>query len=423
MLKKFNKKLTIISTFIVSFIVLFFVFLPSIYGFTVKGGENITIKEDINDDLYISGNSVYITGQVSGDLVAAGGQLNINGPVSQDLIVAGGQININSDIGDDIRAAGGTINIDGNIKGDVVIAGGQLNILEGTIIEGDLVLMGANASIYGEVKGKVLASGGQIKLSGKVENSVEISSVGTLKVDDNAQIYGDLIYSSSRKADISPNAKITGNVEFTEIDSKAKADKMDKFKGLKIFGVPFGFLSVIFGASIVAKIISFISIFVLGIILLILIPKVFNKFNERMRTNLGYCVGGGAISLFGIPIAIFIIIIISFILFLTVLGSAVGFVLTLGSLVLLIAYLLAIYINTIFLAYLLGKVILSKSSLNLDKYGWQVLAYFIGLVIIMIIYALPFIGWIARFAGILFGLGGITMILKDLIFNACSKQS
>jgi predicted tellurium resistance membrane protein TerC len=60
---------------------------------------------------------------------------------------------------------------------------------------------------------------------------------------------------------------------------------------------------------------------------------------------------------------------------------------------------------------------LSKTKLNLNKYGWKVLAYLIGLAIVMLIYAIPFVGWVAQFAGILFGFGGLVMLLKDWIWG------
>jgi hypothetical protein len=51
-----------------------------------------------------------------------------------------------------------------------------------------------------------------------------------------------------------------------------------------------------------------------------------------------------------------------------------------------------------------------------------VLAYLIGLVIIMIIFSIPFAGWLIRFAGILFGLGGLALVIKDMLAQSCRKQ-
>lgn len=141
-----------------------------------------------------------------------------------------------------------------------------------------------------------------------------------------------------------------------------------------------------------------------------------------MKHTPGYCVGGGAIVLFGVPIVSLVVFIITILLFITIIGSGAGIVAIASNVIMLIVYGLLIYLSTIFLSYFLGRTILPKTTLNMEKYGWRVLAYLIGLVIIMIVYSIPFAGWVIRFAGILFGLGGISLVLKDLMVKACRKK-
>ncbi|GAH20631.1 unnamed protein product [marine sediment metagenome] len=62
-------------------------------------------------------------------------------------------------------------------------------------------------------------------------------------------------------------------------------------------------------------------------------------------------------------------------------------------------------------------MILIKTSLNMSKYGWKVLAYLVGLAVVVVAYSIPFAEWIIRFAGVLFGFGGIALVLKDMIFK------
>ena len=140
-----------------------------------------------------------------------------------------------------------------------------------------------------------------------------------------------------------------------------------------------------------------------------------------MKTSFGFCVAGGAITLFGVPVAIAILGFIGILLLITVVGAGLGILAFTTNTVIAILYFVLIYTSTAFLSFLLGEVILSKSKLNLQKYGWKVLAYLIGLAITMIVYSIPFIGGIAKFAGVLFGLGGLTMVLKDYIWTATAK--
>lgn len=146
-------------------------------------------------------------------------------------------------------------------------------------------------------------------------------------------------------------------------------------------------------------------------------PGFFERFTERMKKTLGYCIGSGAIVIFGVPIGSIIIFIISIILFITIIGSALGAVIMASNAIMLIIYGILIYTSAVFLAFTLGKVILSKTSLNMDKYGWKVLAYLIGLIIIMTLYSIPFAGWLIRFTGVLFGTGAIVLALKDIVLS------
>ena len=139
----------------------------------------------------------------------------------------------------------------------------------------------------------------------------------------------------------------------------------------------------------------------------------FNKFNERMRTTLGRCVGAGALMLFGVPIGSLILFIVSILLFVTLIGAGLGIVAITSNFILIILYTLLIYLSTVFLSFFIGRMILYKTSLDAGKYGWKVLMYLIGLVILMVLYSVPFVGWLFRFAGILFGFGGLMLVIKD----------
>jgi len=386
---------------VVSFLLLF-LFATPLFAFTSKSGEGISITKSIKDDVYSFGGTINVESDIEGDFVSAGGKIQIDGNISQDLIAAGGYLTINGDVGDDVRVAGGTITINGNIADDSIISGGQIAIGQNTKIGGDLLVSGGAISIDGEVAGDVQGSGGTINISGKVDGGVYIDSVGSLIIADGAEIAGDLIYTSSNEADISEGAVIGGEIKPT-ITEKAAEIKVPRKAGIAIFTATY----------IGGKVVSFLSLFVLGIILILAVPGLFNKFNKRMQATLGRCVGAGAIMLFGVPIGVVILFLIAVLLFITIVGAGLG-VLTLSSnFILIILYFVLIYVSSVFLSFFIGDKILSFSRLDLNKYGWKVLAYLIGLVIIVIAYSIPFVGWIIRIAGILFGFGGLMLVIKD----------
>jgi len=401
-----------IIVFLLAVSVILFISAAPLWALDSEKQDDSSFSTRFNDDLYVFGSDLFITEDVAGDLVMAGGRINVDGNTAQDLMVAGGMITINGDVGDDIRTAGGTINISGDVEDDLLGVGGQISISEASVIGGALVLTGGTLDIACTVEGNAILSGETITISGKIDGDVKIDDVESLKITGSAEITGDLVYSSSTRANISDDAVIGGEVKETIV----KEVKPETLKDGRTLGAVF--TATYYGG----KIIAFLGLFILGIILILAIPGFFQKFNDRMKNNLGYCVGGGAIVLFGVPIASLIIFILSILLFITIIGSGLGIVAMASNVIMLIVYGLLIYFSTVFLSYLLGRVILSKTSLNMDKYGWKVLAYLIGLVIIMIVYSIPFVGWIIRFAGILFGLGGLSLILKDLMVKGCRKK-
>lgn len=401
-----------IIVFLLAVSVILFISAAPLWALDSEKQDDSSFSTRFNDDLYVFGSDLFITEDVAGDLVMAGGRINVDGNTAQDLMVAGGMITINGDVGDDIRTAGGTINISGDVEDDLLGVGGQISISEASVIGGALVLTGGTLDIACTVEDNAILSGETITISGKIDGDVKIDDVESLKITGSAEITGDLVYSSSTRANISDDAVIGGEVKETIV----KEVKPETLKDGRTLGAVF--TATYYGG----KIIAFLGLFILGIILILAIPGFFQKFNDRMKNNLGYCVGGGAIVLFGVPIASLIIFILSILLFITIIGSGLGIVAMASNVIMFIVYGLLIYFSTVFLSYLLGRVILSKTSLNMDKYGWKVLAYLIGLVIIMIVYSIPFVGWIIRFAGILFGLGGLSLILKDLMVKGCRKK-
>jgi hypothetical protein len=398
---------------IILFVVICSLFLFAIatplYAFTSKSGESVNLTTDESDDIYAFGKNVLVSSKITGDLVAAGGKIDLTGEVTQDLINAGGYLNIGGKIGDDVKAAGGVITISGTINDDLVIAGGQITIDKGAKIGGDVVVSGGMLTVNGEIAGKLVVSSDTVEITGKISKDVEINTASSVKVASGAEIGGNFNYTSSKEAEISKDAKISGKINYTPIKVEAKAPK-----NKALIGIPLG----IFGATYIGgEVVSFLSMFVLGILLILVVPIIFKKFNSRMRSSLGRCVGGGAIMLFGIPAGILILWFICALLMLTVVGIGIGLLGFCSTFIIAALYFILIYCSTVFLSFFIGELILSKTKINLSKYGWKVLAYLIGLAIVMLIYAIPFVGWIVQLAGILFGFGGLVMLLKDWIWG------
>ena len=396
--------------FIFVFLASLFLFATPVFAFTARGGEDLSIAESIDDDVYAFSNNITFSGNINGDMITAGSQINILGPIKGDLLAAGGTININSEIGDTVRAIGGMITVNSQLKKDLVAAGGQVEISSNALVDGDVVINAARVVINGNVNGNLKLSASDVILNGQTTGSVTVNAAN-IKIGDTAKILGDFSYTSEKEAQISANAEIVGKTKWikSELQAKAKPEFSPDIKK--------GALAIFTATWFGGKVVRFFSSFALGLILLLLIPKVFNKFNARIKNTPGLCVAGGAIVLFGSPVAMLIILVIGLVLLITLIGSALGGLMVFANFYLILSYALLLFTNNIFLSFFIGSLILKKKTAALDKYGWKLLAFLIGLLITSILFAIPFMGWLTQFAAILFGLGGLAMIIKDWLIS------
>ena len=389
-----------------------FLLVAPLYAFTHVSGDSVIINTEIEDDVYALGNSIRLLANLPQDFVAAGNNIKVSGDVGDNLIAAGGMVNISGNVGNVARVAGAIVTIESETANDLIVAGGSVNIERDAMIGADLVVTGGKVEINGDVGGRILATGGTIDINGKVAGDVIIDRVGKLNIGPSAFLEGNLNYSSSQPASVHEQAQIAGEIDFTFLEEPLREVRITPADPLALFTATF----------VGAKIVSLISLFVLGLLLMLFIPKAFDRFNSRMNSTMGNCAGAGAIALFGTPLAALTLFVISVFLFITVIGSGTGLMLVASNIILIIFYLALIYASILFLSYFIGRKILSRTSLNFNRYGWKVVAYLIGLVILSVAFAIPFIGWLARTAAIIFGLGGLVLILKDWFISASRIQ-
>lgn len=401
----------------------------SVWAMESQTGEYIAIAQDevVEDDLYVAGSTVRIDGTVRGDVIGAGREIIINGLVEGDLIAAGQAIVINGTVTDDVRMAGQVLQIGSvaRIGDDVVAAGASLETQSGSEIAGDLSFAGAQALIAGAVQEEFQGAMAALELRGTVGENVDVAVAGAedeaelgerpvmvieppftppspvpvpevplaFTVTDSAQIGGNLIYQSNSEAMIDPAAQIAGETEREPIE----ATEVE----------PVGAASVVW--DIVQR---WITLLLIGSLLLWLVPSWIQRLSSTVQAkplpSLGWgivtllIVGLGAIA---IPIVTIVLAVIlgSFLWNLAPLILGVGF---LGNLTLIIGFLLFIgYIPAIALSYWGGQRLLQTTQPN-----WatrRIAALAIGLLIFVLLTAIPILGGLIQLLVILLGLGAL----------------
>lgn len=201
-----------------------------------RAEQIITIgaQEVINEDLYLAGETITINGTVNGDAVVAARQITLNGTVTGDLIAAGQSIIVNGTVQDDIRMAGQVLLVGegARISDGVMAAGYSLETKAGSTIGGNLHFFGGQALLAGTVQKNVRAAAGALQIAGKVNGNLNLA-VGNggvsvspflpkspaipqippgLTLTSSTQVGGDLTYRSLAPANMATGATVSGRV-------------------------------------------------------------------------------------------------------------------------------------------------------------------------------------------------------------------
>ena len=373
-----------LAVVLVAVLVMFIVPAP-VSAADIRSGDTVTVASGdvVDDDLYVAGDTIIIDGTINGDLWAVGRDITVNGRVNGSLVAVAQTVEVNGDVAHAARLAGETLHIRGDVGGDLIAFGGTLNVASTAKIGGDLLLGVGNARIDGLIEGDVTGGGGEVTIAGGVQGDAELQ-VDNLTVAPTANIQGDLAYTSENEADIESGARVGGTTTHNvpEVEKPAKAATAAAIAG-----------------AVMGKVVAFLMILVIGIILILVTPRWMASIADSIRTRPLPSLGWGAVIVFAIPIAA---IVVCF----TVIGVPVG-------LIALALWGIAIYLSQIPVALLIGRLIIRRSS-EVESKGILVGALALGLVILVILRAIPFVGFWVGLATVLFGLGAVVVSAAKL---------
>jgi hypothetical protein len=330
--------------------------------FLASNVVEIPSGQTVDHDLYVSGSTVRIDGRINGDLFVLGGNVSITGPVSGDLFVVGGTVNIGSAVDRHLRILGGEVTVNGNVRQDLLAAAGGLTIGSAAHIGGDLIFGAGQTTMDGTVDGSVLGSAQSYTSSGHVGGSEQVTIRQTRQREQTRE---------------------------TPAPASWAFDQLRRFVETALIGV----LLVALLGTITAR--------------------VTRAMHERPWPSLG--IGALAFLSYFALMAALLVILIS-------LGLLFG-VLRLSGLVALevLGTLLAMGLVSFVFAAVLAFVAAAVTGLGLGRLllrgvtaPWarsNYVALLIGIAIVVIVTAIPFVGGIVNFAVILFGLGAIVIAL------------
>lgn len=169
-------------------------------------------ERDVGTDRMAAGRAVSVTQPVAGDLMAAGGQVASSADVAGSAMLAGGQVHLGGRVSDNLYLAGGQLTVNGRVGRNARVAGGKIEFAAPSEVAGNLSVGGGEVSLRGRVNGYVMAGSGKLLIDGVVGGDVEVR-VGELTLGPNARIAGKLHYSSSSELKRDSAAQVQGEVK------------------------------------------------------------------------------------------------------------------------------------------------------------------------------------------------------------------
>jgi cytoskeletal protein CcmA (bactofilin family) len=312
--------------------------------------------------------------------------VDIENVITGRLISGAGTIRVESVVNGDASMAAGRIDIDGTIQGDVQAAAGAFALGPKAQIGGDLRLAAGDATISGAVGGDIIVATGSVAIEGHVAGDVR-AVAGKVVVLPGAVIGGQIRNRGTGTLEVSPDAQVLGG-DSSEPAPMPKRAPHGAISGALLFTF---FHLATFG------------LFTLGIGLLFL--ALFPGFAESAATTLrvhtgatllaGFVVAIGglfgvivlAVTILGIPFAVFALIVYALVL---VLGYGVG--------------------ALTFTAAIWRRLRVGGNALALPTGFWaRALCLFLGLLLIGFLKQLPLVGGMVLVATVLLGLGALSM--------------
>ena len=395
-----------------------------------RGGDNVVIAADevIDDDLYVGAGTFTLDGTVKGDLVVFGGTITINGTVEGDLLAVGQAVIINGAVEDDVRASGAAITVSsGATIGDDLVGGAySLEMANGSQAGGDLLFGGFQALLAGDIAGDVKVAANSVAITGSVGGDVEaeVGEAGAGPSFSPFMFMPDMpqLPTVPGGLSIGPNASIGGKLSYTgPVEIEAPAGIETEYTtpavapGDEVEEAPSVAQRIL--NWVLDLIRSFISLLIVGLLVVWLAPKCVKQFVDILEEKPLPSLGWGVAAIFAIPIALLITVgfsaalavIFGVLTFGDLSATSILIGLYLGFSIFLVAYLMAVWGAKIIVSVWLGRLIAQRSSTTLEQS--KIWPFLIGMVIVILLTAIPLLGGLIGFVITLLGLGALGLWL------------
>jgi cytoskeletal protein CcmA (bactofilin family) len=377
--------------------------------------------EVVDDDLYATANEVVVEGTIRGDLVAYGQSVTVDGTVEGDMIAAGQSVEIGGEVDDDARIAGQALLLSegASVGDDLIAAAYSLQNEPESNVGGTLWYAGYQALLAGGVGEDLAGAANALTLGGEIGGDADVDVDGEeggggppafvpvpqvpiptvesgLTLTDSALIGGNLTYQSSTEAQIDPGARIEGDVVREE--RPIEEEEATRSPGAE---------------TVLEALRSLVSLVLVGLLLMWLAPGWIRRraytVLDRPLASLGWGLLGLIAFLIMGMVILLVTILLGIVLGLLTLGGLVALVIILGLLaeaaLVLIFLITTNYLAQIIVGFVAGVLLLE--SVLPGRGAGRFLPLVVGLIVYVILRAVPVLGPIVGLIVVLLGLGAL----------------
>ena len=336
-----------------------------------RKGDSVSVAKDenIKGDIFLTGNHVRVDGNVDGDVFAFGQQVDISGHVTGDVIPFAQSARISGQVDGNVRAFTNNLTISGSVGRNVLTFNQVFNLENNGSIGRSLTIFGQTETLDGKIGRDYLGFFQQASISGTIDGSLR-GKGESLSINSGAVIGGKASFEGEKPATVSSEAKLASPLEFTR-----RQHHMAEARGVTYY-----IWRLIWTAAFV----------LLGLVIYGLFPR-FAADTVEAGEHYGAAFGLGVLVTFGLPIAAIIACI-----------TIVGLLLGISTLFLYVFVLLCtgIVVGTIVGQWLLGRT---------SDYWPLVARMALGVLLVRLVTSIPFIGFWAALAVVLWGMGAISL--------------
>ncbi len=398
----------------------------TVHGMVFAFGETITIEKTaiVDDDAFLFGNQIIVEegAVLKGNLVIGGQNVQVLTTVERSLFAGAATLELGNQ---------------GKVNHNLMFGGFHLETSADTVVGRNLYAGNYQSILNGNVKQNVRIGAAAVRLNGSIGGNVELDVDSAGESDNGMQYWYTYMQQAGIPEPIQSGlvlgdaAKIEGQLIYTS-PSVAYGLEVNNVEGGVVYQTPQPEniveaerqqINITYRNPVLKRLgsvlRSFITLILIGALVLWLLPKLLKETAEKAAAKPVNSAGIGLVSMIvvfiggGMLFGLLIFLSIFFgILSLDGLGRAVFFFgftsLAWGVSTFTI---LMVFISKLVVAYWLGNLVLSKTMAG-SKYK-NAIGLLIGITMVVLVSAIPFVGWLVGWGVTLVGLGAMWFYYKN----------